>query len=108
MLLKPQNRQFTHLGLSYTERIVLRDIQSFLYVPHKVQELLSAEKTPTLSVTLPAYMLLIATLKDLVEVLPHIAFAIDVAIIKLEEYVEKSCKSSLYTLSMSKSCYFLS
>jgi hypothetical protein len=56
-------------------------------VPHIVQEIVSAEKTPTLSVVLPIYEKLIIMLKNLWAQLPEIAHTITASVEKLEEYL---------------------
>ncbi|KDQ05812.1 hypothetical protein BOTBODRAFT_84963, partial [Botryobasidium botryosum FD-172 SS1] len=77
----------------------LNDIREFLSIPHTVQELLSAEKTPTLALAMPLYERLISMLKDLHNTLPLLSPAITASISKLEEYVLLSCKSRVYGLA---------
>ena len=50
---------------------ILRDIYQVLKVPHAAQELLSAERTPTLSLALPVYEILIDTWKSLRGIYAH-------------------------------------
>ena len=51
----PKYDEIAHLALDDDTIRVLVDIRRFLYIPHVVQELVSAEKTPTLSIVLPMY-----------------------------------------------------
>jgi hypothetical protein len=76
-------------------------IQAILLVPHAAQELLSAEKTPTLSVALPAYELLLNSWLHLQTELPMLKHYIGVGIDKIQEYVDKGRKSRIYALAMS-------
>ncbi|KDQ54439.1 hypothetical protein JAAARDRAFT_49389 [Jaapia argillacea MUCL 33604] len=59
---------------------VLRDVTTFLNVPHKIQEVLSAEKTPTAPLALPLYEMLLYILKERQKELPRIAHIIAAAI----------------------------
>ncbi|KAJ7468180.1 hypothetical protein FB451DRAFT_1039951 [Mycena latifolia] len=79
---------------------VLRDIRQFLQVPHVVQELVSAEKTPTLSIVLPLYERLIIMLRDFKRQLPKLGHAISAAIRKLEEYLALSRRAPIYASAM--------
>jgi hypothetical protein len=79
---------------------VLCDIREFLYVFHVVQELVSAEKTPTLSIVLPMYEKLIIMLSDLKKKTPELSHAISASISKLEEYLAKSRTSKIYSLAI--------
>lgn len=79
---------------------VLDDIRTFLRVPHIVQEIVSAEKTPTLSIVLPIYEKLIVMLKNLQAQLPEIAHAIGASVEKLEEYLTYSRRTKIYALAM--------
>ncbi|KAJ6509621.1 hypothetical protein DFH09DRAFT_942511, partial [Mycena vulgaris] len=78
------------------------DIRRFLQVPHIVQEIVSAEKTPTLSIVLPMYEKLIVMLRDLAKDLDVISHAINATIKKLEEYLGKSRRTKMYALAMGK------
>jgi hypothetical protein len=76
------------------------DIRQFLHIFHIVQELVSAEKTPTLSIVLPVYKKLIVMLKMLRSTLPKLGHGIDAAIAKLEEYLNISRGNKVYGLAM--------
>jgi hypothetical protein len=67
------------------------------------QELLSAEKTPTLSLALPIFELLIIKWLELQTELPELGHYIGVGIAKIQEYVIKGRKSRIYALAMSTS-----
>ncbi|EIW78981.1 hypothetical protein CONPUDRAFT_32096, partial [Coniophora puteana RWD-64-598 SS2] len=95
-----QSHQFVHEGLSPADLRVLADIRTFLVVPHAAQELVSAQKTSTLSVVLPIYEELLDLLHMAAESLPLIAPAINRSIKKLQEYLTLSRKSRLYALAI--------
>ncbi|KAJ7039416.1 hypothetical protein C8F04DRAFT_898191, partial [Mycena alexandri] len=65
-----------------------------------VEELVSAEKTPTLSIVLPLYERLIIMLRNLKRQLPKLGHAISAAIHKLEEYLGLSRRAPIYALAM--------
>jgi hypothetical protein len=98
-----QSDLYTHLldGMEYQ---VLHDICAVLSVSHAAQEVLSAEKTPTLSMTLPAYEMLIRNWLHLQAEIPILSHYIGVGIAKLQEYATLGRKSRIYALAMSKSC----
>ena len=87
---------------------VLHDVLMVLDKAHCAQELLSAEKTPTLSVAMPAFELLLSAWKKLQIELPELAHFIGVSIAKIQEYVEKGRSSRIYALAMGKLlCIFI-
>lgn len=65
-----------------------------------MQELVSAEKTPTLSLVLPMYEQLIGMLQDLKFELPKLGHAIEAARGKLDEYMEKTRKTPMHVFAM--------
>ncbi|CAA7268998.1 unnamed protein product [Cyclocybe aegerita] len=79
---------------------VLRHIFHFLHYFHVIQEIVSGERTPTLSIVLPMYEKLITMLRDLHLDLPQIAHAIDAFISKLEAYLKVSRRTKVYALAM--------
>ncbi|TFK59451.1 hypothetical protein BDN72DRAFT_746241, partial [Pluteus cervinus] len=89
-----------HLLLTPTQRRVLQDICSFLDIFHAAQQLVSAEKTPTLSIVIPVYEQLLGMLQNAKRRLPNLAHAIDASHIKLQEYVHKTRSTPMYTLAM--------
>lgn len=88
--------------LDELEMRVLNDICQFLEAFHEVQQIVSAEKTPTLAIVLPLYKDLIEMLKDLKIHLPNLAHAIAASVDKLREYMDKARGTRLYTLAMGK------
>lgn len=96
-----KNADISHHLLSEDEFDVLQDIHQVLEIPHVAQELLSAEKTPTLSMALPAYETLIELWKGQQKKIPELEYFIGIGIAKIEEYVARSRKSRAYALSMS-------
>ncbi|PCH33312.1 hypothetical protein WOLCODRAFT_60854, partial [Wolfiporia cocos MD-104 SS10] len=86
--------------LSVHRLSVLGDVRKFLRMPHMVQEVLSAQQTPTLSMALPGYEKLILVLKLLKQHLPRIAHAIDASVDKLEEYLSKTQVTRIYAIAL--------
>jgi hypothetical protein len=80
----------------------LKQIKSFLEIPHAVQEAISAEKTLTLPVALPAYEELLTMLKDFKVLNPGIEDTVQASIDKLEEYFAKTRNTPIYALAMSE------
>ncbi len=87
-------------ALSDIELNVLYDIREFLAYAHSVQELVSAEQTPTLCIVIALYEQLIKKLQDAKEDLPKFAHALDAAIGKLQEYLTYSRKAKIYNLAI--------
>ncbi|KAF7372144.1 Dimer-Tnp-hAT domain-containing protein [Mycena venus] len=96
----PQQLSLAHLLFTEDQFQVLNDIQLVLSAPHLAQELLSAEKTPTLSMALPAFELLLKSWLQMQQTLPELAHYIGVGIAKIQEYVNKGRKSRVYALAM--------
>lgn len=96
---EPQE-EIAYLALGDVEVIVLNDIRQFLHVPHTVQEIVSADKTPTLSLVLPMYEKLIVMLNNLKQKLPKLAHAISSTVNKLDEFLGKSRETKIYILAM--------
>jgi hypothetical protein len=94
------------LKLSDAELDVLADIRLFLLFPHKVQELVSGEKTPTLSFVLPAYEDLLVALKreHTTGQLIRISHAVNTAVSKLETYLNTARKNPIYAIAMGMHC----
>ncbi|CCO37840.1 hypothetical protein BN14_12000 [Rhizoctonia solani AG-1 IB] len=86
--------------ISHKQYEVLQDICSVLSILHSAQELLSAEKTPTLSLALPVYEALIKALDSAIVEFPELQFAILCAIRKLEDYVDRARDLPVYALAM--------
>lgn len=85
---------------SEQEILVLQDVLQVLESPHRVQELLSGEKTPTLSCTLPAFEEVIDYWKTLRITIPELDHYINIGIRKLEEYVGEARKTRVYAHAM--------
>ncbi|KAJ6495737.1 hypothetical protein C8R47DRAFT_973665, partial [Mycena vitilis] len=86
---------------------VLSDIRRFLQVPYLVQEIVSGQKTPTLSFVLPLYEQLIVMLKALAKELDKLSIGIKASIRKLEEYLNMSRRTKIYSLAMSTEFSFV-
>ncbi|OBZ74707.1 hypothetical protein A0H81_05703 [Grifola frondosa] len=77
---EPKQDDISFHALENPQLQVLDDVRHFLHVLHSVQELLAAERTPTLCIALPTYEKLILCLKLIRQWLPKIAHAIAVSI----------------------------
>lgn len=82
------------------EECVLSHIQEVTLIPHRAQEALSSERTPTLSYSLPFYHSVILKWRDLEQAHPLLAPYIEVGVMKVEEYVGKSKLSRTYLLAV--------
>ncbi|EIN03294.1 hATC-domain-containing protein, partial [Punctularia strigosozonata HHB-11173 SS5] len=88
------------LLLNKDQYTVTCDIEDVLRIPHHVQELLSAEKTPTLPVALPAYEQVLLLWRALQIELQYLSPYIEFGISKIEEYVARSRRSCAYVLAI--------
>jgi hypothetical protein len=104
MLKKAGNEDIAHVALSDAQYKVLADIRMFLEVAHHAQQILSAEKTPTLSLALPLYERLIVTFKKLETKRPKIAHAVRSARLCIERYLTQGRKTRAYSLAISENC----
>ncbi|KAG8986201.1 hypothetical protein FRB94_003037 [Tulasnella sp. JGI-2019a] len=79
---------------------VLNDIVEILRIPYLAQEVLSSEHTPTLSIALPTYKLMLSGWWNLEKKFPNLKPAIQARLSKIEDYVAKARKSKIYTLEI--------
>ncbi|EUC54633.1 transposase, putative [Rhizoctonia solani AG-3 Rhs1AP] len=79
---------------------VLYDIKTVLSLAHWVQELLSSDKTLTLSYALPLYHALIDQWRHLQSTLPALLHAIGAGIKKIEDYIARVRLSPAYVVAM--------
>ena len=98
---QPSLSEYTHQLFHSKQYEVLGNIHQILQIPHYCQELLSAEKTPTLSLALPTYELLVDLWKKLAHAIPELSHYIMLGVGKLLEYVSKGRRSRIYALAMS-------
>ncbi|OJT10844.1 hypothetical protein TRAPUB_12620 [Trametes pubescens] len=97
---KPNYEELACHLLSEKELDVLVDIRGFLLIPHRVQELLSADQTPTASMTLPAYEELLELLKLARDKYSKIVHGIEASISVLEQYLRYTRQTRVYALAM--------
>jgi hypothetical protein len=97
----PRHAELAHHVFAGLELAVLKDIHQLLEVPHAAQQLLSSSRTPSLSVALPAFEVLIECWKQTRVLIPELEHYANVGIAKIEEYVLKSRKSRIFALAMS-------
>ncbi|KAH9080277.1 ribonuclease H-like domain-containing protein, partial [Lactarius deliciosus] len=79
---------------------VLGHIHQILEIPHRAQELLAAEKTPTLAMALPVYEKLIELWKSLALSIPEMSHYIGLGVTKIMEYISKGRHNKIYALAM--------
>jgi hypothetical protein len=103
MLERPEQSDIADLVLDDMDLQVLSDIRKFLNVFHTAQQIVLAEKTPTLSIVIPIYERLITMLTDLKKHIPNLAHVINASIDKLREYMEKARSTKMYVLAMCRS-----
>lgn len=84
---------------------MLSHIYEILDVPRRAQQVVSHENTPTVSIALPAYALLLDAWKELRRELPELSHYINLGILKIEEYVFKSRRSRIYAIAMGAYLY---
>ncbi|KAG8725162.1 hypothetical protein FRC11_001907 [Ceratobasidium sp. 423] len=87
-------------AIMHKEFEVLNDILQVLDCAHYTQELLSSDKTPTLSFALPLYHALIAQWRDLQTKLPALSDAIDASVKKIGAYIAKSRSNPAHIVAM--------
>lgn len=97
----PTRSAVTHRLLLQDEKSVLSHIYEILDVPRRAQQVVSHENTPTVSIALPAYTLLVDAWKTLRIERWELRHYINLGISKIEEYVFKSRKSRIFALAMS-------
>jgi hypothetical protein len=71
-----------------------------LNLAHRTQELLSSDKTPTLSLAIPLYHALIDQWKELQVKLPALSHAIGAGVKKIELYLAKTRSSTAHIVAM--------
>ncbi|OJT05329.1 hypothetical protein TRAPUB_3770 [Trametes pubescens] len=94
------HRELAHLQLTSTQQKVLIDIHQVLQAPHAAQEVLSSSRTPTLSMALPCYELLLTGWQHTKAIIPEMASYIDAGMQRLEKYIRLARKTRIYALAM--------
>ncbi|TFK63477.1 hypothetical protein BDN72DRAFT_748130, partial [Pluteus cervinus] len=100
MLRREEYKDLRHHLLTPIQLRVLSDIRGFLRIFHAAQQVVSADKTPTLSTVIPIYEQLKGMLEDACFSYPNIKHAIFASLNKLREYVAKAQSTPIYQLSM--------
>ncbi|KAG1731187.1 uncharacterized protein EDB91DRAFT_1058878, partial [Suillus paluster] len=95
-----QNADIAHLSMDSKDIDVLCDIHQIIEVPHAAQELLASERTPTLSMALPAYELLLTKWTELKGTIWELAHYIGIGLDKLTNYIHQGRKTRIYALAM--------
>lgn len=76
-------------------------------IPHAFQEILSGEKTPTLSYTIPSFSSFISSWEVLMEENPEWKAIIQPGLDKLEDYEEKLTEVNLVAMGKLYLIYYL-
>ena len=103
MLNRPAHNEIKDRLLDEAELRVLQDIRSFLAIPHRVQQLISSEQTPTAPVVLPVYEKLHEYLLAAQDTYPYIKHAIKEAAAAIEKYMCYTRRTRAYALAMGAS-----
>ncbi|KAH9164363.1 ribonuclease H-like domain-containing protein, partial [Lactarius sanguifluus] len=99
-LQRPSMADHMHRLFTSKQYEVLGHIHQILEIPHRAQELLAAEKTPTLAMALPVYEKLVELWKSLALSIPEMSHYIGLGIAKIMEYVSKGRRNKIYALAM--------
>ncbi|KDQ07400.1 hypothetical protein BOTBODRAFT_73957, partial [Botryobasidium botryosum FD-172 SS1] len=86
-------------NLTAAQWSTLEDILSAL-PPHQVQQAMSSETTPTLSMAIPAMEALLSQWTQLAAHTPHLNFIVSACCSKLQEYLSKMQQSKAYVIAM--------
>ncbi|KAG9093931.1 hypothetical protein FS749_013461 [Ceratobasidium sp. UAMH 11750] len=86
--------------LSHKQFEVLQDIVTVLRVAHNAQELLSAEKTLTLSLAFPVYEAVVEAWEQLCIAVPELSHAVTCGISKIQGYVSRTQSAPVHPLAM--------
>ncbi|OAX31001.1 hypothetical protein K503DRAFT_134938 [Rhizopogon vinicolor AM-OR11-026] len=99
-LLETQNTDIADLSMDVKDTDVLREIHQIIEVPHIAQEIISSERTPTLSMALPAYESLTSKWTQLQSTIWELSYYIGVGLDKLRQYINEGRKTRIYALSI--------
>ncbi|EMD38454.1 hypothetical protein CERSUDRAFT_48572 [Gelatoporia subvermispora B] len=100
LLEAPENTGLANLTLNTIEQQLLMEIYYILRVAHSCQQVLSTQRTPTLSMALPSYELVMLGWTALKTKYPLLASYIDVGLQRIEKYIALARKSRIYALAM--------
>ncbi|TFK17713.1 hypothetical protein FA15DRAFT_559461, partial [Coprinopsis marcescibilis] len=96
-----QSSDLQDLDFKSDEIQILEEIISILEVTHQAQELLSFEQTPTLSLMLPVYQVIINAWRIQCNNYTHLQHFIKAGICKIEEkYIPMMKKTHAYAIAM--------
>ncbi|EUC65415.1 hAT family dimerization protein, partial [Rhizoctonia solani AG-3 Rhs1AP] len=86
--------------ITHADYEALHDILTVLNFAHRAQELLSSDRTPTLSFAIPLYHALVDQWTQLRATLPALSYAILAGIKKLNLYLDKTRSSPVHIVAM--------
>ncbi|PBK81084.1 hypothetical protein ARMGADRAFT_948805 [Armillaria gallica] len=95
--------EFHKYQLSSTEWGALSDFKNILAVPHVFQQILSCEKMPCISDTIPAFEVMQFTWEELQKEMPHATDIIAKGLEKLAEYHGRVNDVPIYSLAIHRS-----
>ncbi|KAG8778484.1 hypothetical protein FRC12_024961 [Ceratobasidium sp. 428] len=96
-----QIRNDAHIPVvSHKQYEVLQDLVTVFDIAHNAQELLSAEKTPTLALAFPVYECIVEAWEQLCVAIPELSHAITGGILKIREYINQIQQARVHTLAM--------
>jgi len=99
-LARPDQRDLRKHQLTDAEWTQLEDILSALKLPHQVQQVMSSETTPTLSMAIPAMESLVMKWDELALRKPHLRTMISAGQDKINQYLGRMRDSKVYTIAM--------
>lgn len=102
---KQSEAKLNELILDRKGEVLLKQIHETTHMPHLAQEVLSSQRTPTLSFSLPLYTAIIEQWTDLKCQYPLLSPHIQLGIDKIEDYVGHSRKTRIYALAIGNSIF---
>ncbi|KEP45315.1 putative transposase, partial [Rhizoctonia solani 123E] len=96
-----QCRKTAHIPfITHAQYETVQDLLTVLSIGYNAQELLSAEKTPTLSLVFPLFESIIQNWKQLADTIPELRHAISCGIKKIYDYMGRANKVPAHTIAM--------
>jgi hypothetical protein len=100
MAKQPEHVMFARHIPSDAQLYLLNNTLEVLDIAHEVQQLLSAEKTPTLPIAMPLFEQFLINLKEQQQRTPYLAPYIETAIEHLHKYMTECRSLKLYGMAM--------
>ncbi|KDQ05496.1 hypothetical protein BOTBODRAFT_122732, partial [Botryobasidium botryosum FD-172 SS1] len=103
-LARPSQKEVRKHALLPVDWVLLEHVTEALKVPHQVQQVMSSESTPSLSMVVPAMEAMVEGWRKLELELPHLQPMIMPGRAKIEQYLSGMRNSKAYVIAMCK-CY---